>query len=80
MVAFLTSCASSSKLSKVEVPTPVYPPDSLLQDCAIPKKTILTNEDLALWSKELLDGLKVCNVDKQSLRKWKDEWKSKENK
>lgn len=58
----------------------MYPPDTLIQDCNVPYKDIITNEDLVIWSKDLYDSLKECNVDKESLRKWKQEWMKKENK
>lgn len=74
----LTACATASKIKTVEVPKPVYPPDELLQNCPIPQSELITNEDLAKWSKAMKDRLKECNVDKEALRAWRDQWRKNE--
>ena len=61
----------------VEVPTPTYPPDELLQDCQEALRAIETNEDLAQAYLDRGAVLKLCNADKAALRKWRDELRQK---
>lgn len=51
----------------------VLPPVELLQDCAESSITIRTNGDLAKAVPILRQDLRVCNLDKQALRRWAEE-------
>jgi hypothetical protein len=60
----LASCAS------VSGPTKVLPPWELLQPCGSTYPTPSTNGELARQRNDLLDALRGCNKDKESLREW----------
>lgn len=50
-----------------------YPPSALLEDCTVGALTFSTNKDVAESVAKLADTLKLCNIDKASLRKWAKE-------
>lgn len=55
------------------LPTKVLPPVELLQDCPESSIAIRTNGDLAKAVPILRQDLRVCNLDKQALRRWAEE-------
>ena len=55
------------------LPVKVLPPVELLQDCTESNIDIRTNGGLAKAVPILRQDIKVCNLDKQALRKWAEE-------
>jgi hypothetical protein len=61
VVLALAGCATSPLGS---------PPVELLEDCPTPVVSTKTNGGLARGVRDLKEALRLCNVDKASLRAW----------
>lgn len=71
---FTTSCSLlRGKIEYIPKPVFIHPPDILLKDCHISKLEGNTTEDLVNLANNRGIDLKVCNEDKRSLRKWKED-------
>ena len=70
----LLGCGSLFKQNNIEYKyIKAYPPIEWLEDCTIaqPFEGML-NKDIADLAKQRGDSLKLCNIDKKSLRDWRE--------
>lgn len=64
----------------VEKPTPILPPDILLEGCPTPEYLGTVYADIIEHAIEIKEALEKCDSDKTSLREWKEENSSKDTK
>lgn len=70
----LTACGSLFKQTEIEYKyIKTYPPIEWLEDCEIaqPFEGML-NKDIAELARKRGESLKLCNIDKKSLRDWRE--------
>ena len=63
LIALLTACSTTKYVKEL-------PPVDLLAECPSPIVGYSTNADLAKAIIAYRDALALCNIDKDSLRKW----------
>ncbi len=71
-VALLATLLLASCASVAPGPNRILPPYELLQPCGSEYPVPKTNGELARQRQSLLDALRGCNQDKESLREWVD--------
>lgn len=79
VLALSTSSCSLFQTKYVEIPTPILPPDSLLQDCLGPESAGKTWADLVEYAIDQKETIEKCNIDKKALRDLKESYQVETN-
>lgn len=72
IISLLLISCTTTRTKFIEKPTPVFPPDILLQPCGKEEYSGEVWKDLVNYAIDLRSNLDKCNEDKKALRDWKD--------